>query len=55
MAKIGYREVSNQDGEAFRVELGAKNYFETSAKEGDSVEQVFKELTLEILRTAGKI
>jgi small GTP-binding protein len=55
LASEGTREVSTQDGEALKAELGAKKYFETSAKEGDSVEDVFKELTVEILRTAGKI
>jgi small GTP-binding protein len=55
LAREGTREVSAQDGEALKTELGAKKYFETSAKEGDSVEDVFKELTVEILRTAGKI
>ena len=38
-----------------RNELRADKYFETSAKEGDSVEEVFKLLTLEILKTSGKI
>ena len=55
LAREGTREVSTQDGESLKAELGAKKYFETSAKEGDSVENVFKELTVEILRTAGKI
>jgi len=55
IADNGRREVSNQDGEAFKSEINAKKYFETSAKEGDSVEEVFKLLTLEILRTSGKI
>jgi small GTP-binding protein len=55
LAGDGTREISTQDGDALKTEFGAKRYFETSAKEGDSVEDVFKELTLEILRTAGKI
>lgn len=55
LAITGNREVSNQDGEALKSELGATRYFETSAKEGDSVDSVFKELTVEILRAAGKI
>jgi len=55
LAREGKREVSIQDGEAIRNEFKALKYYETSAKAGDSVEEVFKDLTLEILRTAGKI
>jgi len=55
IARVGYREVAEQDGEALRDEMNALRYFETSAKEGDSVEDVFKILTLEILKTSGKI
>ena len=55
IARDGKREVSSQDGESFKSEINAKKYFETSAKEGDSVEYVFKLLTLEILRSSGKI
>ncbi|NHJ22460.1 MAG: GTP-binding protein [Candidatus Lokiarchaeota archaeon] len=55
LAHIGQREVAAQDGEALKEEMHAMQYYETSAKEGDSVEEVFKVLTLEILRTSGKI
>ena len=55
IAVDGKREVSSQDGESFKSEISAKKYFETSAKQGDSVEEVFKLLTLEILRNSGKI
>ncbi|MFX0057624.1 MAG: Rab family GTPase [Candidatus Hodarchaeota archaeon] len=55
LAREGKREVAEQDGEALKGELNAAKYFETSAKEGDSVEGVFKLLTLEILKTSGKI
>lgn len=55
LAREGKREVSFQEGEALKFELNANKYFETSAKEGDSVEEVFKLLTLEILKTSGKI
>jgi small GTP-binding protein len=55
IAKDGKREVSTQDGEAIRNEFNALKYYETSAKEGNSIEQVFTDLTLEILRKAGKI
>lgn len=55
LARIGQREVASQDGEALMGEMHAMQYFETSAKEGDSVEDVFKVLTLEILKSSGKI
>lgn len=55
LAREGKREVSFQEGDALKSELNANKYFETSAKEGDSVEEVFKLLTLEILKTSGKI
>jgi len=55
LAKIGQREVAEQDGEAVKGEMHAMKYFETSAKEGDSVNDIFKVLTLEILRNSGKI
>ena len=49
------REVSTQDGESYKEELGALTYIETSAKEDIKIEPVFKELTLSILKTSGKI
>jgi Ras-related protein Rab-1A len=55
LAKQGKREVSSQDGESLKLELHANNYFEISAKEGNSIDNVFKILTLEILKTSGKI
>jgi small GTP-binding protein len=55
LAREGKREVAGQDGESYRGELNAAKYFETSAKEGDSVDEVFKLLTLQILKTSGKI
>jgi len=55
LAREGKREVAIQDGEALKNEMNAIKYFETSAKEGDSVEEVFKILTLEILKSSGKI
>jgi small GTP-binding protein len=55
LADQGKREVSNQDGDSLKSEMHATKYFETSAKEGDSVDEVFKLLTLEILKTSGKI
>ena len=55
MARDGYREVAEQDGESLKGEMHVMKYIETSAKQGDSVEEVFKLLTLEILKTSGKI
>jgi small GTP-binding protein len=55
LANQGKREISTQEGVALQSELSAKDYFETSAKQGDSIESVFKLLTLEILRSSGKI
>jgi len=55
LAKQGQREVAEQDGEAVKYEMHAMKYFETSAKEDDSVGDIFKMLTLEILKTSGKI
>jgi small GTP-binding protein len=55
LADQGKREVSAQDGESLKSEMHAIKYYETSAKEGDSVDDVFKILTLEILKTSGKI
>jgi len=55
LAKQGQREVAEQDGEAVKFEMHAMKYFETSAKESNSVGEIFKTLTLEILRNSGKI
>ena len=55
LARDGRREVATQDGESLKNEMQAKSYFETSAKEGNSVEEVFRVLTLEILKSSGKI
>ena len=55
LARQGQREVAEQDGEAVKYEMHAMKYFETSAKEGDSVGDIFELLTLEILKTSGKI
>ena len=49
------REVSTQDGESYKEELGAVTYVEASAKENLGVESVFKELSLSILKASGKI
>jgi len=55
LAREGKREVSEQEGEALMSEINVFKYFETSAKDGDSVEDVFKLLTLKILKSSGKI
>ncbi len=55
IARQGHREVAEQEGEALKGEMHVMKYVETSAKEGDSVESVFKVLTLEILKASGKI
>ncbi|MGQ4873165.1 MAG: Rab family GTPase [Promethearchaeota archaeon] len=49
------REVSTQEGEALKNELGAEKYYETSAKDGTNIEDVFKELTIAILKATGRI
>jgi small GTP-binding protein len=49
------REVGKKDGEALMKELGCLNYFETSAKTGNNIDTVFKEMTLGILKENGKI
>ena len=55
LAQQGQREVAQQDGEAVKYEMHAMKYIETSAKEGDSVAEIFEVLTLEILKNSGKI
>jgi len=55
LARQGQREVAEQDGEAVKHEMHAMKYIETSAKEGDSVGEIFEILTLEILKNSGKI
>lgn len=55
LAEDGKREIGKQEGESYKDELGAKSYYETSAKEGDNVEKIFKEITRGILKDMGKI
>ena len=55
LANQGTREISPQEGEAYMAELGASNYFEASAKEGEGVDDVFKRMTLTILKNSGRI
>ncbi|MHA1294684.1 MAG: Rab family GTPase [Promethearchaeota archaeon] len=55
LANEGKREISFQDGEALKSEIGALKYYEGSAKEGTSIENIFKDLTIEILKASNKI
>ena len=55
LANEGHREVGDQDGDSLKKELGALSYFETSAKEGVKIDDVFKEIVLAILTAAKKI
>jgi small GTP-binding protein len=55
LAEDGKREVGEQDAKQLMKELGSSGYFETSAKDGRGIEEVFKEVTLAILKNAGKI
>ncbi len=55
LAGEGHREVGQQDGEALKTELKAISYFETSAKDGVKIEEMFTETVLEILKTSNKI
>jgi len=55
LATQGNREIGEQDGESLKNELQALSYFETSAKEGVNIEDVFKITVLEILKSSNKI
>jgi len=55
LANEGNREVGEQDGDSLKNELGAISYYETSAKEGIMVDEVFKEVVIAILKAAKKI
>jgi small GTP-binding protein len=49
------RKVDKKDGESLKKKLNAIAFFETSAKEGIMIDDVFKETTLGILRASNKI
>jgi small GTP-binding protein len=51
----GNREVGEQDGESLKNELNTASYYETSAKEGTLIDDVFKNIVLEILKASNKI
>jgi small GTP-binding protein len=55
LANQGNREVGERDGDSLKKELSALSYFETSAKEGVNISDVFKETVLAILKTTSKI
>ncbi|MFO8019933.1 MAG: GTP-binding protein [Promethearchaeia archaeon] len=49
------RKVSKKDSESLMNELGCLNYLETSAKTGNNVDKVFREMTRGILKANDKI
>ena len=55
LAEDNIREIGIQEGEAFKDEINALSYHETSAKDGRGVENIFKEITRDILKKASKI
>lgn len=55
LAEEGKREVALQDGVSLKTELEAQSYYETSAKDGLKVEDVFKDTVLAILKASNKI
>ncbi|TFF99181.1 MAG: hypothetical protein EU541_05620 [Promethearchaeota archaeon] len=55
LAEDGKREVGKQEGVSLKEEIGALSYWETSAKEGENVQKIFKEITKGILKSMGKI
>lgn len=55
LASQGDREVGETDGGALMKELNAIAYFETSAKEGNNVEDVFIKTVIGILKASNKI
>ncbi|MGM0469814.1 MAG: Rab family GTPase [Promethearchaeati archaeon] len=55
LAEDGQRETGTQEGADFKDEINALSYHETSAKDGRGVENIFKEITRDILKKAGKI
>ena len=54
-ADEGRREVGQQDGDSLKNELNAISYFETSAKDGVKIDEMFNETVLEILKKSNKI
>jgi len=54
-ANGGTREVSTSEGEALKNEMGSLSYYEGSAKDGTSIEEIFTNITLAILKNTQKI
>ncbi len=55
LANQGNREIALHDGESLKNELNALSYYETSAKEGTNINDVFKDTVIRILKACGKI
>jgi len=55
LANQDMREVSSQDGQSYKEELGAVEYIEASAKEDVEIEKIFEKLSMNILISSGKI
>ncbi len=55
LADENHREIGKQDGESLKSELESISYYETSAKDGRYVEDIFTDLTLSILKEFNKI
>ena len=55
LASEGNREIGAQDGGSLKNELNAISYYETSAKEGTLINDVFKDVIIEILKASDKI
>ncbi len=51
----GKREISSPEGEALMTEIGSLGYYETSAREGTNVDDLFTQITLSILKASNKI
>lgn len=55
LANQGNREIALHDGESLKNELNALSYYETSAKEGTKINDVFRDTVIAILKASGKI
>lgn len=55
LANQGNREIALHDGESLKNELNALSYYETSAKEGTNINDVFKDTVISILKACGRI
>lgn len=55
LANQGNREIALHDGESLKNELNALTYYETSAKEGTNINDVFRDTVIAILKACGRI